>query len=67
MPEAWIGNETSALCVGLAGRPQWKQSQQIWQHYPLQNQGFTASAWTGVPVHAQNDVPSPALPFREGW
>eukprot|EP00971_Amphidinium_carterae_P048093 946971-Amphidinium_carterae.1 len=51
-----VGNENSALCGGLAGRPQLKESQRIWQHYPLQNSGFTDFAWTDVPVHAHTAV-----------
>eukprot|EP00971_Amphidinium_carterae_P287322 5703642-Amphidinium_carterae.1 len=31
-----VGNENTAVSGGLAGRPQWRQSQRNWQHYPLQ-------------------------------
>eukprot|EP00971_Amphidinium_carterae_P134420 2663542-Amphidinium_carterae.1 len=30
-----VGNENTAVRGGLAGRPQRRQSQRNWQHYPL--------------------------------
>eukprot|EP00971_Amphidinium_carterae_P039396 774356-Amphidinium_carterae.1 len=39
---------------GSAGRPRWKEYQQLWQplKHPWQNQGFPNFAWTVEPVPA---------------